>query len=105
MKKLLLGVVTLHLALLPCFADVIPTRRSDSDAASEQKIKARLESLGMSAVDADRQVRDLSPADANYFAQDVNRVQYAAGLYWYEWLGGLFLIAVLAIYIVSRTSR
>jgi len=105
MKKLLLGVVTLHLALLPCFADVIPTRRAQTDTASEQKIKARLESLGMNAVDADRQVRDLSPADANYFAQDVNRVQYAAGLYWYEWVGGLILIAALAIYIVARTSR
>ena len=59
MKKLLLGVVTLHLALLPCFADVIPTRRAETDTASEQKIKARLESLGMTSVDADRHVRDL----------------------------------------------
>ena len=105
MKKLLLGVVTFHLALLPCFADVIPTRRAEPDTASEQKIKARLESLGMSGVDADRHVRDLSPADANYFAQDVNRVQYAAGLYWYEWVGGLaFLVIIVAVYLVRANG-
>ncbi|HEV3029201.1 MAG TPA: hypothetical protein VG457_16600 [Planctomycetota bacterium] len=102
MKKLLLGVVTFHLALVPCFADVIPTRRGQSDTASEQKIKARLESLGMSAADADRQVRDLSPADATYFAQDVNRVQYAAGLYWYEWVGGLVLLVALTVFIIIK---
>jgi len=103
MKKFLLGVVTFHLALVPCFADVIPTRRTQTDAASEQKIKARLESLGMSAADADRHVRDLSPADADYFAQDLNRVQYAGGLYWYEWVGGLLLLVVVAIVIIART--
>ena len=103
MKKLLLGVVTLHLALLPCFADVIPTRRADTDSASEQKIKARLTSLGMSAVDADRHVRDLSASEANYFAQDINRVQYAAGLYWYEWVGGLaLLVIIVAVYIARK---
>jgi hypothetical protein len=102
MKKLLLGVVTFHLALLPCFADVIPTRRAETNPASEQKIKARLESLGMNAVDADRHVRDLSPSEANYFAQDINRVQYAAGLYWYEWVGGLVVLAVLVIIVIVR---
>lgn len=104
MKKLLLGVVTFHLALLPCFADVIPTRRAETSAASEQKIKARLESLGMNSADADRHVRDLSPSDAAYFAQDVNRVQYAAGLYWYEWVGGLAFIAVLTIIVLARLN-
>ena len=103
MKKLLLGVVTFHLALLPCFADVIPTRRAEANPASEQKIKARLESLGMSTVDADRHVRDLSPSEANYFAQDVNRVQFAAGLYWYEWVGGLAFLALLVIIYIVRT--
>lgn len=105
MKKLLLGVVFLHLALVPCFADVIPTRRVDKDSASEQKIKARLETLGMSSADADRHVRDLSPDETNYFAQDVNRVQYAAGLYWYEWVGGLVFIAVLTILVIARLNN
>jgi hypothetical protein len=102
MNKLLLGVVTFHLALVPYFADVIPTRRAESNSASEQKIKARLESLGMSTADAERHVRELSPADANYFAQDVNRVQVAAGLYWYEWVGGLLLLTALTIFIIIR---
>jgi len=105
MKKLLLGVVTFHLALLPCFADVIPTRRAETNAASEQKIKSRLESLGMSSADADRHVRDLSPSDANYFAQDTNRVQYAAGLYWYEWVGGIAMIAILTIIVIVRLNN
>ena len=56
----------------------------------------------MSAADADRHIRDLSPAEANYFAQDVNRVQYAAGLYWYEWVGGLVLLVIVAIIIVIK---
>jgi len=104
MKKLLLGVVFLHLALVPCFADVIPTRRVEKDGASEQKIKARLETLGMPAADADRHVRDLSPQEANYFAQDVNRVQYAAGLYWYEWVGGLAMIVILTVIVIARLN-
>jgi len=102
MKNLLLGVVTFHLAMAPWCADVIPTRRTQTDAASEQKIKARLESLGMSSADADRHVRDLSPADATYFAQDVNRVQCATGLYWYEWVGGLVLLVALTIFIIIK---
>jgi len=105
MKKLLLGVVFLHLALIPCFADVIPTRRVEKDNASEQKIKARLETLGMPAADADRHVGDLSPEETRYFAQDTNRVQYAAGLYWYEWLGGLAFIALLAALYIIRTHN
>lgn len=105
MKKLLLGIVTFHLALLPCFADVIPTRRVDSDSAAEQKVQARLQQLGVSATDAARQVRDLSVEETNYFAQDTTRVQYAGGLYWYEWVGGLLLIVIVAAIIIQRTSR
>jgi hypothetical protein len=105
MKKLLMGVVFLHLALIPCFADVIPTRRVEKDSASEQKIKARLETLGMPSADADRHVSDLSPQEANYFAQDTNRVQYAAGLYWYEWVGGLAFITILVVLYIVRTHN
>jgi len=104
MKKLLLGVVTFHLALLPCFADVIPTRRVDTDKASEQKVQARLQQLGVSPADAARQVRDLSPEETSYFAQDGARVQVAAGLYWYEWLGGLFVIVVLTAFIYRKLT-
>jgi hypothetical protein len=105
MKKLLLGVVTFHLALIPCFADVIPTRRVETDKAAEQKVQARLEQLGVSAPDAARQVRDLSPEETNYFAQDPTRVQAAAGLYWYEWVGGIVMLAAITIIIVVHLSN
>ena len=105
MKKLLLGVMTFHLALLPCFADVIPTRRVESNQAAEQKVQARLEQLGVSAPDAARQVRDLSPEETNYFAQDPTRVQAAAGLYWYEWVGGLVMIAAITIIIIVHLNN
>jgi len=106
MRNLLLGVVTLTLAMVPLFGDVIPTRRAETDSASEQKIKARLETLGMSAVDADRHIRDLSPSETTYFAQDLNRVQYASGLYWYEWVGGLVMLtAVIVIAIVQLNKN
>jgi hypothetical protein len=105
MKNLLLGIAMLHLAMAPAFADVIPTRRAESDSAAEQKIKARLESLGMSPTDASRHVADLNPADAQYFASDVNRVQYAAGLYWYEWVGGLVMLAAVVIIAVVQLNK
>ncbi len=105
MKKLLLGIVVLHLALLPCSADVIPTRRVESDKMAEQKVQARLQQLGVSAADAAHQVQDLSPEETAYFAQDPMRVQNAAGLYWYEWVGGLVLLVALTIFIVMRLSR
>jgi hypothetical protein len=105
MKKLLMGVVFLHLAFVPCFADVIPTRRVEKDSASEQKIKARLETLGMPSADADRHVRDLDPQETNYFAQDTNRVQYAAGLYWYEWVGGLLMIGIITLIVIVRLNN
>lgn len=105
MKNLLLAVVTLSCALVPVFGDVIPTRRADPDAAAEQKIKARLRSLGMTAADADRHVADLSSADANYFAQDLNRVQYASGLYWYEWVGGLVMLTAVIIIAVVQLNK
>lgn len=102
MKKLLLGVVLFHLAVVPCFADVIPTRRVERNTAAEQKVKARLEQLGVTPQEADRQVADLSPRDASYFAQNPDRIQAAAGLYWYEWLGGLAFAAVVAAIVLIR---
>lgn len=102
MKKLLLGVTAVLVMGLPCLADVIPTRRVERNTAAEQKVKVRLEQLGVSAQDADRQVADLSPRDASYFADNPDRVQAAAGLYWYEWLGGIAFAAVVAAIILIR---
>ena len=102
MKKLLLGVVASLIAILPCLADVIPTRRVERNATAEQKVKARLEQLGVPSQEADRQVGDLSTRDAAYFAQNPDRVQAATGLYWYEWLGGLVFAGIVAAVILIR---
>lgn len=102
MKKLLLGVVTFLVAALPCAADVIPTRRIDRNPAAEQKVKARLQQLGVASQEADRQVSDLSSRDTLYFAENPERVQAAAGLYWYEWLGGLAFATLIAAIIIIR---
>ena len=102
MKKLLLGVAAFLLAALPCLADVIPTRRIERNPAAEQKVKARLEQLGVSSQEALRQVNALSPQDAAYFAENPGRVQVAAGLYWYEWIGGLAFAVIIAAFIIIR---
>lgn len=102
MKKPLLGVVVSLLAALPCRADIIPTRRIERNPAAEQKVKTRLEQLGLSPQEADRQVGELSPRDMAYFAENPERVQSAAGLYWYEWLGGLAFAAIIAAIILIR---
>jgi hypothetical protein len=102
MKKLLLGVVTFLLAALPCLADVIPPRRIERNPAAEQKVKARLEQLGVPSQEALRQVNDLSPQDTAYFAENPERVQMAAGLYWYEWLGGLAFAVIIGAIIIIR---
>jgi hypothetical protein len=69
---------------------------------AEQKVKARLEQLGVSSQEADRQVADLSPHDTAYFAENPGRVQAAADLYWYEWLGGIAFAAIVAAIIIIR---
>lgn len=105
MRNLLLGVVTLSMALIPLFGDVIPTRRADPDSGSEQKIKARLQTLGMSATEADRHVADLSPSETLYFSQDLNRVQFASGLYWYEWVFGLVMLVAVGVIAYVQISK
>lgn len=102
MKKLLPGVLAFLVAAMPCLADVIPTRRVERNAGAEQKVKARLEQLGVAPQEAERQVDNLTARDAAYFAQNPDRVQAAAGLYWYEWLGGIAFIAVITAIILIR---
>jgi len=102
MKKLLAGVLAFLVAALPCLADVIPTRRVERNAAAEQKVKARLEQLGVAPQEADRQVGNLTVQDTAYFAENPERVQAAAGLYWYEWLGGLAFATIIAAIILIR---
>jgi hypothetical protein len=104
MKKLLLGVVVFLVAALPCLADVIPTRRVERNTAAEQKVKARLEQLGVNAQEADRHVGDLTVQDTAYFAQNPERIQSVAGLYWYEWLGGIAFAAIIVAIVLIRLS-
>jgi hypothetical protein len=102
MNKLLLGVVASLIAGAPCLADVIPTRRIERNSAAEQKVKARLEQMGVNSQEAERQVSDLNPGDTAYFAQNPDRVQAAAGLYWYEWLGGLVFAGIVVAIVFIR---
>jgi len=103
-KRSILCLLALHAALLPCFADVIPSRRAQKNAEADQAIKVRLEQLGLSAEQADRQVRELTSEERAYFAQNPNRIQAAGGLYWYEWLLGAATLGILAIAYFSVTG-
>ncbi len=92
MKKLFLCALGLHLCLLPCFADVIPSRYADEDAASRQAVQDRLQDLGLSASSAGTHVGELTSDELAYFAHDTARIQPAGSLYWYEWLLGTVML-------------
>ena len=103
MKRLTLCLMGLHLALLPCFADVIPSKYDDKDPAHRQAVKTRLVELGVNGSDAERRVQRLDCDELAYFAQSPERIQPAGALYWYEWVGGAVVIAaiVLAVIIIN----
>ena len=48
---------------------------------------------------------DFSGRHVQQLCQNPDRIQYAAGLYWYEWIGGLFVLIVVTIYLVNRLSN
>ena len=98
-RTVLLCALALHVALLPAYADVIPSRRAERDSEAQKAVRSRLERLGLPAAEARRHVDDLTPAETAYFAADINRVQAAGGLYWYEWIiGAAFLGGLAAAY-------
>lgn len=100
MKQGLLCLIALHLALVPCFADVIPSRRAEKNEGAEQALKSRLQQVGMSEIDAQRHLGELTTRETAYFADSPERVQVAGSLYWYEWVGGAFvLVAATLTYI------
>ena len=103
MKKLLLGVVLFHLAVLPCMADVIPTRRGGESKESSQKVQSRLVELGMTADAAKNQVQQLTVEQTKYFAGNPDRIQLVAQAenfggqsdnMWWEWVFGIAMLAV-----------
>lgn len=101
MKQLTLCTLALHLAVVSCFADVIPSRRQESNPAGEQTVKARLEQVGLSSTDAERQVCELSSRELAYFAGNPDRVQMAGSLYWYEWVAGAAVAVVITGTIIA----
>ncbi len=92
MKKLALAVLALHLVVVPCMADVIPSRHDTTDPGARKAVESRLTALGVSAAEAQRHVDRMTPDDVACFGARPERVQPAAGLYWYEWLGGLGMV-------------
>lgn len=95
MKKIFLCTLVLHLVLLPCFADVIPTRYADNDAPARQAVQGRLQELGLSVSNADTHVRELTSDELAYFAANTGRIQPAGALYWYEWLLGAVMVGAV----------
>ncbi len=104
MKKAILCLLAAQVGAVPCLADVIPTRRAEKNAAAEEAVKARLAELGASAADAERQVGQLTARELAYFAHDPSRVQSAGALYWYEWVFGAGVIALMAVIYFSITG-
>lgn len=98
MKHSLLCAIALHLALVPCFADVIPSRRTEKNPAAEQALKSRLEQVGLTAADAGRHVDDLTARETSYFAENPDRVQVAGRLYWYEWVAGATVLTGIVLF-------
>ena len=101
MKRLALCTMALQLVVVSCFADVIPSRRQETNPAAEQMVKARLEQVGLSSTDADRQVRELSSREVAYFAGHPDRVQMAGALYWYEWVAGAVVVVLVTGTIIA----
>jgi hypothetical protein len=92
MSKTFLCALGLHLAMLPCVADVIPTRHAESDAKARQAVQERLQELGLSVTRANTHAGELTSDEAAYFAHDSARLQPAGALYWYEWLFGAAML-------------
>ena len=89
MKRAAWCLLAMHAFLMPCFSDVIPTRRVERNEAAERAVKARLERLGVGADEADRHVGALTPGETDYFARNPERIQNAGALEWDEWVLGI----------------
>lgn len=92
MNKLFLCALALNVAMLPCYADVIPTRRAEDDGKARQAVQERLQELGLSVARADTHAGELTSEELAYFAHDAGRLQPAGALYWYEWLFGAAML-------------
>ena len=104
MTKTLLCLMAVLTAGAPCFADVVPTQYDTKSKADRQAVQARLESLGVAPASAEQRVRRLTSEDLAFFAAQPERVQAAGGLYWYEWMGGVAMLAAITIIYFTVTD-
>jgi len=92
MKKPFLCALMLHLTVLSCLADVLPTRYAEEDAVPRRAVQERLLQLGLSPGRADTHAGELTSEELSYFGRDTGRLQAAGSLYWYEWLLGTAML-------------
>lgn len=93
--RFLVALAVVGILSTPLYADVIPSRRSDSND-SAGKVEGRLRELGMSREAAASHTQMLTDSETAYFAQNPDRVQFVgqeiwagqADLLWWEWLFG-----------------
>jgi hypothetical protein len=112
--RLVVALAVGGLVCPPVYADVMPTRRVPAEDTAPAKVESRLLDLGLGAAEARAQVRDLTGAEARYFAQNPERLQLVgqeiwAGQsdnLWWEWIGGLALLAgvTYAIWIFAKNN-
>jgi hypothetical protein len=102
--KTILCLLALLTAGAPCFADVVPTQYDTKAKEDRQAVQSRLETLGVAPAAAEQRVKRLSSEDLAFFAAQPERVQAAGGLYWYEWMGGIAMLAAATIIYFTVTD-
>ena len=113
-SRLLALVAVACLFAQPLYADVIPTRRAGDTSESSKKVETRLVQLGVSAEDAQSQVKKLTVQETKYFADSPERIQLVgqenfggqSDNLWWEWVFGIAAIVGtgLLIYFVARNQ-
>ena len=97
MKKPFLCLVSLALAMLPCSADVIPTRYGDAAPAAQESVQAKLVEQGLSTSDARTRTDRLTTDELAFFSGSPDAIQNAGGLYMYEWAIGGTVLGILTL--------
>ena len=100
MKKSFLCLLSLGLAMLPCSADVIPTRygnAGDAAPAAQESVQAKLVEQGLSTSDAQTRTDRLTTDELAFFSGSPDAIQNAGGLYMYEWAIGGTVLGILAL--------
>ena len=96
MKKPFLCLLSLSLALLPCAADVIPTRYGKTSPIAQKTVKAQLVEQGLTTSDAQTRIDRLTSDELAFFSGNSASVQAAGSLYYYEWAIGATVLGIIA---------